>query len=50
MRMRTEKKSINMSPRQPVVKNPPTNAGDARDTGLIPRSGRYPGVGNGNTL
>ena len=30
-----------------VVKNPPTNAGDA---GSIPRSGRSPGVGNGNTL
>ena len=23
-----------------VVKNPPTNAGDVRDKGLIPRSGR----------
>ena len=23
-----------------VVKNPPANAGDARDTGLIPGSGR----------
>ena len=29
-----------------MVKNPPTNAGDARDTGLIPVSGRYPGGGN----
>ena len=26
-----------------MVKNPPTSAGDARDTGLIPRSGRSPG-------
>ena len=50
MRTRTEKKSINMSPRQPVVKNPPTNAGDARDTGLIPGSGRPPGGGHGNPL
>ena len=25
-------------------------AGDARDTGSIPRSGRSPGVGNGNLL
>ena len=25
-----------------VVKNPPTNAGDIRDVGLIPRSGRFP--------
>ena len=31
-----------------VVKNPPANAGDTRDTGWIPRSGRSPGVGNGN--
>ena len=30
-----------------VVKNPPANAGDTRDTGWIPRSGRSPGVGNG---
>ena len=28
-----------------VVKNPPANAGDS---GLIPGSGRSPGVGNGN--
>ena len=28
-----------------VVKNPPSNAGDA---GLIPGSGRFPGEGNGN--
>ena len=33
-----------------VVKNPPTNAGDARDPSLIPGSGRSSGVGNGNTL
>ena len=33
-----------------VVKNPPVNAGDAGDVGLIPVSGRYPGVGNGNLL
>ena len=33
-----------------VVKNPPANAGDARDTGLIPESGRSPGEGNGNPL
>ena len=29
-----------------MVKNPPANAGDARDTGLIPASGRSPGGGN----
>ena len=33
-----------------VVKNPPTNAGDVRDTGLIPGSGRCPGGGNGTSL
>ena len=26
-----------------VVKNPPANAGDVKDTGLIPGSGRSPG-------
>ena len=33
-----------------VVKNPPVNAGDARDMGLILGSGRSPGEGNGNPL
>ena len=33
-----------------VVKNPPANAGDARETGLIPGSGRSPGVGNSKPL
>ena len=33
-----------------VVKNPPTNAGDERDSGLIPGSGRSPRVENGNPL
>ena len=31
-----------------VVKNPAANAGDIRDTDLIPESGRSPGEGNGN--
>ena len=31
-----------------VVKKPPTNTGDVRDTGSIPGSGRSPGIGNGN--
>ena len=31
-----------------VVKNPPANAGDVRDSGLIPGSGRSAGEGNGN--
>ena len=30
-------------PSGPVVKNPPANAGDIKDAGLIPGSGRYPG-------
>ena len=33
-----------------VVKNTPANAGDVRDTGSIPGSGRSPGVGNCNPL
>ena len=33
-----------------MVNNPPTNAGDTRDLGSIPGSGRSPGVGNGNPL
>ena len=33
-----------------AVKNQPANAGDERDSGLILGSGRFPGVGNGNTL
>ena len=33
-----------------VVKNLPANAGDIRDVGLIPGSGRSPGGGNGNPL
>ena len=32
------------------VKNPPANAGDTRDEGLIPGLGRAPGEGNGNPL
>ena len=33
-----------------VVKNPPSNAGDLRDVGLIPGSGRSPGGGRGSPL
>ena len=33
-----------------MVKNLPANTGDARDLGLIPGSGRFPGEGNGNPL
>ena len=33
-----------------VVKNPPANAGDIRDTGSTPGLGRSPGGGHGNPL
>ena len=33
-----------------MVKNPPANAGDTRETGLIPGLGRSPGVGKGSAL
>ena len=33
-----------------IVKNLPDNAGDSRDIGLHPGSGRFPGGGNGNSL
>ena len=33
-----------------MVKNLPANAGDIRDTGLVPGSGRCSGEGNSNPL
>ena len=33
-----------------MVKNPPADAGNAADAGLIPGSGRSPGGGHGNPL
>ena len=33
-----------------MVKNPPANAGDAQNAGLIPGSGRSPAEGYGNPL
>ena len=33
-----------------MVKNSPANAGDIRDAGSIPESGRSPGEGHGNPL
>ena len=33
-----------------MVKNLPANAGDIRDVGSIPGSGRSPGGGNGSLL
>ena len=38
------------SPVAQLVKNQPANAGDARDSGLIPGSGRSPREGNSNPL
>ena len=35
-------------PGDSVVKNPPANAGDARDSGSIPGSERFPGEENDN--
>ena len=35
-------------PGGPVVKNPPSNAGDTADLGIIPESGRSLGEGNSN--
>ena len=32
------------------MKNLPAKAGNMRDAGLIPESGRFPGGGNGNPL
>ena len=34
----------------PVLKNPPAKAGDIRDMGSTPGSGRSPGEGRGNPL
>ena len=33
-----------------MVKNLPANAGDRKDAGSIPGSGRYPGEANGDPL
>jgi len=33
-----------------LAKNPPANAGDIRDVGLIPGSGKSPGGGHRNPL
>ena len=37
-------------PDSSVVKNPPVSAGNMRDEGLIPESGRSSGGGHGNPL
>ena len=33
-----------------IVKNPPANSGDSRDSASFPRLGGSPGGGNGNVL
>ena len=33
-----------------MVKNPPANAGEVKDVGSIPESGKSPGGGHGNPL
>ena len=45
-----KKQVIRASQVVPVVKKPPTKAGDVRDMGLIAGLGRSPGGGNGNPL
>ena len=41
---------VTLSSKESACKNLPSNAGDIRDTGLIPQSGRSPGEGNGKSL
>jgi len=38
------------SPGESMVKNPPANARNAGDVGLIPGLGKSPGEGTGNPL
>ena len=42
------KNRVRHSPVAQLIKNPPANAGDTRDVGSIPGSGRSPGEGSGN--
>ena len=46
----TKEKEVAVSQTALVVKNPPANTGDIRDSGSIPGSGRSPGGGHGNPL
>ena len=48
MKKKTDKNSLTNP--ELVVKNPPANAGDARDADSIPESGRSSGERNGNPL
>ena len=47
---RSESNEHGVSQVELVVKNLPANAGDLRDTGSIPGSGRTPGERHGNPL
>ena len=46
----TEARKVTWAQLALVVKNPPANAGDIRDAGSIPESGRSPAGGHGNPL
>ena len=48
--MATHSSILRVSQVAPVVKNPPGSAGDIRDVGSIPGSGRFPGGGHGYLL
>ena len=48
--LRSQYRGPGFDPGGAVEKNPPVNARDARDVGLIPGSGRSPGVENGYPL
>ena len=48
--MATHSSILRVSQVAPVVKNPPGSAGDIRDVGSIPGSGRFPGGGHGQLL
>ena len=47
---KTNKILVSASQVMLVIKNPPANARDIRDTGSIPGSGSSPGEGQGNSL
>ena len=47
---RSESNEHGVSQVELVVKNLLANAGDLRDTGSVPGSGRSPGEGHGNPL
>ena len=47
---RVRHESSDLAAAAAMVKNLPANVGDARDAGLIPESGRSPGVGKDNLI